>query len=244
MGIASILIIGLVFAGVGEDFQERTKLNFPFKIKKEILYKVHVIRRIKLPTPDYRGIILEDAIRKRRSIRDYRDEAISLKELSNLLFSAQGITGRYLGIPLRAAPSAGALYPFEIYIYAHNIEGLERGIYHYDPLDHYLEFIRKGDFRQDLFKAGLYQNMFLKAPLIFIYVAVFERTTQKYGDRGYRYIYIEAGHIAENVFLESVSLGLGSCVVGAFFDDMINRIIGVDGKRESAIYIQTIGRPR
>lgn len=241
-----------LFASIGEDFHQKTKLNplnillEPLKIKKEVSpFKTYKdAQKIKLPKPDYKGIILEEAIRKRRSVRNYKDEAISLKELSNLLFSAQGITGDYFGTSLRTAPSAGALYPFEIYIYVHNGENLERGIYHYNVLEHSLEFIKKGDFRNSFFKAGLFQEMFLEAPIIFVYTAIFERTTQKYGDRGYRYVYIEAGHIAQNVSLECISLGLVSCVIGAFFDDMINEILGVDGKKESAIYIQTIGKPK
>jgi len=246
------LVLILIFVGVGEDFHEKTKLT-PLSALKQIvrfekspsLFKEYPDKpKIKLPEPDFKGMPLEEAIRKRRSIRNYSPEPVSLKELSILLFSAQGITGYYAGIPLRTAPSAGALYPIEIYIYAHNVEGLERGIYHYNVREHAIEFIKKGDYKNQFFNAGLFQEMFLEAPLVFIYSAIFKRTTYKYDDRGYRYVYIEAGHIAQNVSLQAVSLGLVSCVIGAFFDDMVNKIIGVDGKEEAVIYLQTIGKPK
>jgi SagB-type dehydrogenase family enzyme len=237
---------------IGEKFHNETKLN-PLKTLKSILkfqkepehFKTYPDKPlIKLPPPNYKGIILEDAIKKRRSVREYKDEALNLSELSQILFSAQGITGELYGTYLRTAPSAGALYPIEVYLIVQNVKELEKGIYHYNVKEHALEFIKKGDFKNEIFKAGIFQEMFLSAPVILIYTAIFKRTTYKYEDRGYRYIYIEAGHIAQNVALECVSLGLASCVVGAFFDDMVNKLIGIDGKEEGTIYIQTIGKPK
>ena len=237
---------------IGKKFHEETKLD-PLKALRSVLkfekepeqFKTYPDKPlIKLPPPSYKGIILEETIKKRRSIREYKDEPLNLSELSQILFSAQGITGELYGTYLRTAPSAGALYPIEIYLIVQNATGLEKGIYHYNVREHALEFIKKGDFKNEIFKAGLFQEMFLSAPLTLIYTAIFKRTTHKYDDRGYRYIYIEAGHIAQNVALQCVSLGLASCVIGAFFDDMVNKLIGVDGKEEASIYIQTIGKPK
>ncbi len=245
-------LLFFILYGIGEDFQEKTKLTplnilgSIIKLKKEVSpFKVYPDKlKIKLPEPDYKGKIFEEIIKKRRSVRNYSSSTLSLKEVSQLVFSASGITSKYLDMSLRTVPSAGALYPIELYLVVNNVLGLEKGVYHYNVKEHSLEFIRKGDFKNDLFKSSIFQEMFLEAPLVFIYTAIFDRTINKYGDRGYRYIYIEAGHIAQNVALQCVSLGLVSCVVGAFFDDMVNKIIGVDGKKESAIYIQTIGKPK
>jgi len=246
------LILIFLTLQIGEKFHNETKLD-PLKTLKSILkfekepehFKTYPDKPlIKLPPPSYKGIILEDAIKKRRSIREYKDEPLNLSELSQILFSAQGITGELYGTYLRTAPSAGALYPIEIYLIVQNVKELEKGIYHYNVREHALEFIKKGDFKNEIFKAGIFQEMFLSAPVTLIYTAIFKRTTYKYDDRGYRYIYIEVGHIAQNVALECVSLGLASCVVGAFFDDMVNKLLQVDGKEEGTIYIQTIGKPK
>lgn len=247
----NLFIIFLIFQ-IGEKFHNETKLD-PLKAVSSLLklekappqFKTYPDKeKIKLPEPSFKGIILEEVIRKRRSIRDYADEPLTLSQVSEILFAAQGITGELAGTYLRTAPSAGALYPVEIYLIVQNVKGLEKGIYHYNILEHSLEFIKKGDFKNEIFKAGLFQEMFLSAPLILVYTAIFKRTTYKYDDRGYRYIYIEVGHIAQNVALECVSLGLSSCVIGAFFDDMVNKLIGVDGKEEGTIYIQTIGKAK
>ncbi|MEN3046575.1 MAG: SagB/ThcOx family dehydrogenase [Candidatus Hydrothermales bacterium] len=200
--------------------------------------------KIKLPAPTFKGMILEEAIKKRRSVREYSDKPLTLDEVSQILFAAQGITGELAGVYLRTVPSAGALYPIEIYLIVQNVEGLKKGIYHYNVREHSLEFIKEGDFKNEIFKAGLFQEMFLSAPLTLIYTAIFKRTTYKYDDRGYRYVYMEAGHVAQNVSLQCVSLGLSSCVIGAFFDSMVDKLIGVDGKEETSIYIQTVGRPK
>lgn len=197
--------------------------------------------KIKLPKYSFRGLSVEEAILKRRSVREYSEKPLSISEVSHILFSAYGITHIVNGFELRASPSAGALYPIEIYFAAHNIEGINEGIYHYIPQNHSVEIIKKGNFREEILKACLSQETFLTSSLTIIYTAVFRRTTSKYGERGYMYIYIEVGHIAQNVALQCVSLGLSSCVVGAFYENKINKIIGVDGKEQSSIYIQTIG---
>jgi SagB-type dehydrogenase family enzyme len=196
---------------------------------------------IKLPKPEYQGIPVEEAIKKRRSVRSYSKKALTLPQLSQLLFAAQGITGSVYDYELRAAPSAGALYPIEVYLVVNNVEELSRGIYHYNVQKHVLELLKEGDFRKEITNAGLWQDMLGEANVTFVISAVFERTQRKYGDRSLRYIHIEAGHISQNISLQAVSLGLGSVCVGAFYDEQVNRLIGLEGNKESAIYFQAVG---
>lgn len=238
-------------ATIGERFHEETKHTWT-QIFKEILspkpasppqFKEYPkVAKIKLPKPEFKGIRLEDALIKRRSIREYSKKPITMTELSQLLFSAQGVTGRMHSVLLRTAPSAGALYPFEIYVFINNVETLKNGIYHYSVRDHSIVLIKEGDFRDELMRAALEQEMVRDAGAVFILSAIFDRMRAKYGERGYRYIYMEAGHISQNIYLQATSLGLGSVVVGAFIDDHINNLIGVDGKKEAVIAIHPVGR--
>ena len=198
-------------------------------------------KMIKLPKPDYQGMPVEEAIKKRRSVRSYSKKALTLPQLSQLLFAAQGITGNHYGHDVRTVPSAGALYPMEVYLAVNNVEELPRGIYHYNIQKHALELLKEGDFRKELAKAGLGQDMLGEAQVTFILSSVFERTQRKYGDRSFRYIYMEAGHISQNIALQAVSLGLGSVCVGAFYGEQVNCLIGLDGNTESAIYLQAVG---
>jgi SagB-type dehydrogenase family enzyme len=238
--------------GIGEHFHGETALSwsgalgdiFRTKPKKPPQYKMYrKSKRIKLPVPKHRGILLEEAIQKRRSVRKYSSEKMNINQLSQLLFAAQGITGKMYGHPLRAAPSAGALYPFEVYLVVNNVDGLSRGIYHFAVLRHELELVRAGDFREDITSAGLKQEMLGESDVTFVLSAIFDRIRHKYGERGYRYVYMEAGHISQNISLQAVSLGLGSVGVGAFLDTKVNQLIGVDGKKEAAIYLHAVGTP-
>ncbi len=237
---------------IGAAFHEQTSLNWMgvlgdlvgAKPRKPPKYKrIGGEKMIKLPKPEHHGISLEEAIQKRRSLRNFSSKPLSLAELSQLLFAAQGITGKIYGTPLRTAPSAGALYPFEIYPVVNNVQGIPRGVYHYVIGEHGLELIKEGDFRKKISSAGLSQDMLGEASVTFVMSAIFARTTSKYGERGYRYVYIEAGHISQNIALEAVSLGLGSVTVGAFIDKQINSLIEVDGDKEATIYLHAVGKP-
>lgn len=198
---------------------------------------------VSLPEPVRTGgRYIWDILSSRRSVRDYTSEALSMNELSQLLWSVQGITayaGRYA---LRTAPSAGALYPIETYVLINRVAGIEAGLYHYDVRYHRLEVIKKGDLGADIARAALGQDMLRTAALVFIWTAVFARSVWKYRERAYRYIYMDAGHIGQNAYLSAEALGLGCCTVGAFLDDQVNSVIGVDGKDESAIYLCAIGK--
>ena len=131
---------------------------------------------------------------------------------------------------------------FEIYIFANNVETLHPGIYHYIVLDHAVELLKEGDFKKQINSAGLYQDMLGEAGMTIALTAVFDRTRSKYGERGMRYVYIEAGHISQNIALQSVSLGLGSVTVGAFYDEKLNQLLGLDGVTEATIYLHAVGR--
>lgn len=165
---------------------------------------------------------------------------MSLLELSRLLYYAAGITEPRYG--LRAAPSAGALYPIEIYPVINSVDGLARGGYHYSPQDHSLELIKEGDLRLQAVQVALDQEIVGNANVALFMTAVFQRSQWKYGQRAHRYILLEAGHIGQNIYLAATSMGLGACAVGAFFDDEINRMLGIDGTREAVVYLIIVGK--
>ncbi len=196
--------------------------------------------RISLPAPHAPGADLWRVIAARRSRREYLPGPLPLDDLSALLAAAQGVTEPRWGF--RAAPSAGALYPIETYVAAHDVEGLEPGLYHYAVADHALEPVRTGDLRASLVAAGIGQEMLGTAQACFILTAIFQRTRWRYRERAYRYILLEAGHIGQNLYLAATGLGLGACAIGAFLDDQVNHLLGVDGEEEAALYLLTVGR--
>jgi SagB-type dehydrogenase family enzyme len=192
---------------------------------------------INLPAPELEGkITVEEAIKKRRSVRTFSDYVITQEDLSQILWAAQGITSTKDGFHFRAAPSAGALYPLELYAMT------EDGIYHYIPKGHKLRHIKKGDFRKKLSHAALSQTAISHAPLNIIITAIYERTMVKYGERGIQYTHIEVGHVAENIQLQAVSLDLGSVTIGAFYEDKVKEVLGCS-EEEVPLYIIPIGRP-
>jgi SagB-type dehydrogenase family enzyme len=179
-------------------------------------------------------------VEARRSVRDYADAPLTLEELSRLLYAAQGVTEPRFGF--RAAPSAGALYPMELYVVVHRVAGLDRGIYHYAVQEHRLELVRSGDFRAEIVAAGIGQDFLGTAGVCLVLTAVFQRTRWRYRERTYRYILLEAGHIGQNIYLAATSMGMGACAVGAFLDDAVNELLGVDGEEEAALYILSVGK--
>lgn len=202
------------------------------------------VPRIILPPPEPVGqFTLWECLNQRRSIRSYKNLPLPLEILSLLLWACQGITAREFGFELRAAPSAGALYPVETYLSVHRINDLEPGIYHYDVAAHALEKIKDGNFNQAMARAALNQDFLAEAAVVFIWTAIFARSSWKYRQRAYRYIYLDAGHIAENLALAAVACQLGSCQIGAFYDEEVNALIGVDGQEESTIYLSAVGFP-
>ncbi len=194
---------------------------------------------IKLPEPKYDSdISIEEALLERRSVRSYKDSPLTLAEVSQLLWSAQGITSPG---GLRTAPSAGALYPLEIYVVAGNVDNLQDGVYRYNPYKHELVRVVKGDKRIELCDAALGQTSVRNAAAVIVFSAVYERTTVKYGDRGVQYVHMETGHAAQNVFLQTVPLNLGTVVIGAFHDDAVKKVLKMSD-REQPLYIMPVGR--
>ncbi|HRD23318.1 MAG TPA: SagB/ThcOx family dehydrogenase [Candidatus Hydrothermia bacterium] len=190
---------------------------------------------IKLPDPVKDSkFSVERAINERRSIRTYKDAPLTLKEVSQLLWASQGTvaSGR------RAAPSAGATYPLEIFFVAGNVEGLKQGLYRYKNKEHSLELIREGDFRKPVSDRALRQDMILKAPATIVVSAVFERTKARYGTRAERYVHMEAGHVGENIMLQATALGLGTVPVGAFIDSEVKSVLGI---KEDPLYLFPVG---
>ncbi len=194
---------------------------------------------MKLPTPKYEGTMsVEQAINQRRSTCLYQDEELTLEEVSQLLWAAQGQTVGWGG---RTVPSAGATYPLEIYLVAGKVKGLEVGVYHYLVEKHELEKITSKDARSDIANAAWRQEFIGRAPIIIILAAKYERTTDRYGNRGIRYVDNEVGHCGQNIHLQAEALGLGTVVIGAFQDALVMSTLGI---KEEPRYIMPVGRKK
>lgn len=180
---------------------------------------------------------VEEALRARRSVRDYAQRPLTLAQVGQLLWAAQGQTDSR---GLRTAPSAGALYPLEIYLVAGEVEGLPSGVYRYRPQEHALEPISAGDQRKPLADASLGQTWVRDAPVSIVFAAVYARTARRYGERAERYVHMEAGHASQNVYLQAEALGLGTVAVGAFSDDDVKRLVGLLPD-EQPLYIMPVG---
>ncbi len=198
---------------------------------------------VELPSiPPAAGPPLQAVIAGRRSVREYAERRVTLEELSRVLHWSAGITDRRdPSLPFRALPSSGALYPVEVYPIAFAVADLEPGAYHYDVREHRLELVRPGDFRQEVFRAAVSQEMILHASLVLVLTGIFGRVQWKYADRSYRYLLLEAGHLGQNVYLSATATGLAPCGIGAYFDDDIHRLLGLDGRNEMAVYLLALG---
>jgi len=237
---------------VGDKYQELTKyrkddvpkgsLDWDKKPERYKVYE-HPLKVVELPEPLHEGGgALWELLAKRRTRRTYKPEPVSLTELSQLLWAANGKTKEGREAFLRSAPSAGALYPIELYVMVNNVEGFEPGVYHYDVAGHRLSLIREGAYGEAAVRAALDQQSLAKSGFVVFLTGVIERTRWKYKQRAYRYIYLDAGHIGQNVCLAAESLGFGTCPIGAFYDDELNAILGVDGVEETVLYAFTVGR--
>jgi len=205
---------------------------------------------IKLPSPQLKGkVSLEETILRRRAVRRYRREPIGLSQLSQILWSAQGITGTR---EFRAAPSAGATYPLEIFVFVGKQgviaseakqapEELQAGIYHYEADSHSLSLHKPADLRPDLARATLDQEFIIEAPVDIVICALYHRTSYRYGRRGERYVHIEVGHVGENIHLQAVALGLATVEVGAFHDEEVRKVLGVE-EQIKPLYIMPLGK--
>lgn len=243
---------GVMPNGVGDRFQQETKY-YRERLKDRMLdwerkpavYKAYPgANRIELPPfESITTLTLKEALKKRRSVRHFTGGGITEEELSYLLWASGGIQRVERGHGFRTAPSAGALYPIETYVIVDSIRAIPRGLYHYSVKSHQLEEVRLGELGHEITQAALGQKMCLEAAVTFIWTAVFYRSKWKYEQRAYRYVYLDAGHIAGNLALAATAIGLGTCQIGALFDDEVNEIVGVDGEDESVIYMTVVGHP-
>jgi len=237
----------------GDLFQKETKYvrgklqgkALEWSSKPDMYKEYSDSEKVKLPSPESKDrTSLDDCLKRRKSVRSYSEEPVSQEQLSYLLWAAAGIQRREREHEYRTAPSAGALYPVETYLIVNNVEKLERGLYHYDVRMHALEVLKLEDLAEEIVSAALGQEMCSDAAVVFVWTAVFNRSKWKYKQRAYRYVYVDVGHMGQNLALAAAGMGLGSCQVGAFFDDEVNGIIDVDGIEESSVYMSVVGHPR
>lgn len=199
-------------------------------------------RRLVLePGPTPAAADLWACLQGRRSLRQYRDRPLSLEELTALVWATQGVTLASPPYLLRTAPSAGALYPVETYLAVHRVTGVDPGIWHLHIPDFALELLNPGDFRRALVEACLSQHFLGTAAAVFIWTGILNRAMCKYRERAIRYLFLDAGHICQNLMLAATALGLGCCPVGAFFDKEVEQLTQVDGQEEVALYLAAVG---
>ena len=235
---------------IGDDFQKLTKyqrgqvggfLDWPNKPKTYKQYPNN--KKIPLVLDENKTLTFDQTIKNRKSIRNYSQTPLNINQVAHLLWTSTGIQRVEREYEFRNAPSAGALYPIETYLFSKNTKNLQTGLYHYNIKTNQLETLTLEDLSIPLSKACLDQSMPFNAPITIIWTAIFQRSKWKYKQRAYRYIYLDAGHIAQNLALCATTIGLGSCQIGAFYDQEINKIIGIDGETESTIYLTTVGYP-
>lgn len=241
--LGAILILGVTLAGFGLanrlgwiQRENRVAITPTVQTAKE--------ESISLPQPRLKGeISLEEAIFKRRSRRNYQGRPLILDQLSQILWAGQGITDEKRGF--RSAPSAGALYPLDIYLVVgeKGVSGLVAGVYHFIPQGHKIEKLKGGDFREEIMRASLGQTFIAQAPIVLIITGEYERTTKKYGERGRQYVHLEAGHVGQNIYLQVESLGLGTVTVGAFDGEELIKILNLP-QTHRPLYVMPIGWPR
>ncbi len=198
--------------------------------------------RIALPKPAFEKTeSLWSILNQRRSRRRYTPDPISMTTLATLLWAAQGITLSARDYQFRTAPSAGALYPVETYLSIHRVSDLKQGIYHFNVLDFALEEIGQGNFGEHLTRAALDQAIVGRGAVLFIWTAIVLRAMWKYRNRCIRYVFMDAGHIGQNLQVAATAMGLGCCCIGAFYDEEINQILRIDGEEETVIYLAAVG---
>ncbi len=241
--------------GIGKEFMEKTQykyleesdqnkklpqppLELAYDISKEVI-DLPSPSETRVPTFDLRG-----AIEGRRSVRDYSDEPLTLGELSWLLWCTQGVR-EVVGATatLRNVPSAGARHAFETYILVNRVEGLRPGLYRFLAIEHKLMEIDLEEGLADKITEACYRQRIVKrSAATFIWVAVAYRMRWRYGERGYRYLHLDAGHVCQNLYLVAEAIGSGACAIGAYYDDEINGVLGLDGEKQFVIYVATVGK--
>lgn len=185
------------------------------------------------------GPAIWDILKKRRTVRAYRLGALELPVLSQLLWAAAGISGK--SASSRTAPSAGGKHPATVLVAVNRVTGLEPGVYRYEPRGHGLELLASGAFGDDLQRACLGQDMLSTAAAVFAWSVAPDQATQKYGERGHRYVLLDLGHACQNLYLAATALGLGCCAIGAYRDEQVNSVFSVGGISARVLYMATVG---
>ncbi len=233
-------------SSLSEAFNNKTKIkkfdideNFEYPLSWKIVHfkEYPRFKKQKLKITNLSNINFQRLLKQRYSKREFA-KSISFSEVSNILYWSGGMKKDFT----RFYPSAGGRYPLEIYIVALNVDSLESGIYHFNIKKNLLELILKGYFKDEAIRLSGNQEWIKDCGIVISISAVFGRTEIKYGERGYRYVLMEAGHLAQNLYLVSEALNLGCCAIGGFLDDEINKLLDIDGKKESVIYLCGIGK--
>ncbi len=236
----------------GDGFQQKSKyirnklprhaLDWSRKPKTFKTYP-DAVKKINLPDPKFdKTIQFWSVIKNRHSTRKFTEDPLSLMEFSLLLYGMAGLNRIFPQFSFRTVPSAGGLFPIEIFPVVNNVVSLQKGLYHYNIQDHLLEQLKEGDFRDKVAKGCLDQSMAFSSSVNFIWTAVIGRSQWKYLQRCYRYIYLDAGHIGQNFYLVAEALGLGACTIGAIYDNELNQFLEIDGKNETTIYVGVVGK--
>jgi len=233
--VLALAVVAVALAGAAAGLLIRKATSAPADRRRPLTGEVTA-----LPPPRTDGpVSVEAALASRRSLRSYLSEPLSIEEVGQILWAAQGVTD---GRGYRTAPSAGALYPLELYLVCGQVDGLEPGIYRYDPHTHALGLVVLGDARDDLARAALGQSPVRDGAIDLVFSAAYERTTAKYGYRGHQYAHMEAGHASQNVYLQAAALELGTVAVGAFDDAAVSGVLQLP-EAETPLYIMPVGRP-
>lgn len=200
-------------------------------------------KRFELPRNwDLKEARLTPLLQSRRSLRKYLLEPITIDELAFMLWASQGITAKSGNYTFRTAPSGGALYPIETYLCINSVTGLNPGLYHFDVESFSLDILSETDSADAIAAACLNQKFMAQSGVIFLWTSVFRRCMSKYGNRGMRYMLLDAGHICQNTLLAAEATESGGCPVAAFYDDEVNNLLGVDSEEESILYAASIGK--
>jgi len=241
--------------GIGREFMEKTQYRYleesdqnkglpqpPLEVPTDS--NVALINLTPVKDINVQRIDLREAIERRKSLRKYADTSLTMEELSYLLWCTQGVK-QIVSRPatIRTVPSAGARHPFETYLLINNVTGLEPGLYRYIALSHQLMVVNlEAEIDDKIMKACLEQEFIKNSAVTFIWTVDMYRTGWRYGERGYRYIHLDAGHVCQNLYLSAQSIDSGVCAIAAFDDEEINSIIGLDGENHFTVYVATVGK--
>ncbi len=240
LAIFGFIILGgalffFIFKGITPGTSSSSNPSFSAQQNEIIMEK----NKVQLPEPlKEGGMSLTKALTLRRSVRSYSREPMNVSEVSQLLWSAQGVTHEK---GFRTAPSAGATFPLEMYVMINKVTGLEKGVYHYNPFENTLERVMEEDVSAALARASLSQSMITEGAVVFIFGAVIERTQARYGERAERYVYNEIGHASQNVHLQAAAMNLGTVVIGAYRDDEVEEILQL-GEDVRVLYMMPVGK--